>query len=281
MAGRSGLTSHSDLPDMWSGAATTAEGSAHSPSEFASGRDRHQDEVSTGTDCRSERVAVSAEARPSAIGPRYRPTRRTRPSRKRDRARYDEQTVHSILDEGLICHLSFVIDGEPAVLPTLYARVGGRLYLHGSTGSRPLLAASSEDGLPVSVAVTIIDGLVLARSAFHHSINYRSVIAHGRASLVRRFAEREVALAAIVERVAPGRWADCRPPSSQELAATAVLRLDLAEVSAKVRTGGVIDDPADLTLPYWAGVIPVGTVRGKPVPDRDLSAGLALPPYLA
>jgi nitroimidazol reductase NimA-like FMN-containing flavoprotein (pyridoxamine 5'-phosphate oxidase superfamily) len=224
---------------------------------------------------------VSAEAPRSADGSLYPPTRRTRPSRLRDRARYDEQTVHAILDEGLICHLSFVIDGEPAVLPTLYARVAGRLYLHGSTGSRPLLAASSEDGLPVSVAVTIIDGLVLARSAFHHSVNYRSVIAHGRANLVRDPVEREAALAAIVDRVAPGRWADCRPPSPQELAATAVLRLELAEVSAKVRTGGVIDELADLALPYWAGVIPISTVREKPVPAQDLAAGLPLPPYLA
>ncbi|HEV8527575.1 MAG TPA: pyridoxamine 5'-phosphate oxidase family protein [Actinomycetes bacterium] len=224
---------------------------------------------------------MSAEAPRSADGSLYPPTQRTRPSRLRDRARYDEQTVHAILDEGLICHLSFVIDGEPAVLPTLYARVAGHLYLHGSTGSRPLLAALSEDGLPVSVAVTIIDGLVLARSAFHHSVNYRSVIAHGRANLVREPVEREAALAAIVDRVAPGRWADCRPPSPQELAATAVLRLELAEVSAKVRTGGVIDEPADLALPYWAGVIPISTLREKPVPDRDLAAGLPLPPYLA
>jgi nitroimidazol reductase NimA-like FMN-containing flavoprotein (pyridoxamine 5'-phosphate oxidase superfamily) len=188
--------------------------------------------------------------------------------------------VHSILDEGLICHVSFVIDGEPGVLPTLYARVAGHLYLHGSTGSRPLLAASSGDGLPVSVAVTIIDGLVLARSAFHHSINYRSVIAHGRASLVRDAAEREAALAAIVDRVAPGRWADCRPPTPQELAATAVLRLELGEVSAKVRTGGVIDEPTDLDLPYWAGVIPISTVREEPVPAPDLAIGLPPPPYL-
>ena len=224
---------------------------------------------------------MSAEAPRTADGSLYPPTRRTRPSRLRDRARYDEQTVHSILDEGLICHLSFVIDGEPAVLPTLYARVAGLLYLHVSTGSRPLLAASLGDGLPVSVAVTIIDGLVLARSAFHHSINYRSVIAHGRASLVRDLVEREAALAAIVDRVAPGRWADCRPPSPQELAATAVLRLELGEVSAKVRTGGVIDEPADLALPYWAGVIPISTVRENPVPARDLAAGLPLPPYLA
>jgi uncharacterized protein len=226
-------------------------------------------------------VAVSAEAPRSADGSHYSPTPRTRPSRLRDRARYDEQTVHSILDEGLICHLSFVIDGEPAVLPTLYARVAGRVYLHGSTGSRPLLAATSEDGLPVSVAVTIIDGLVLARSAFHHSVNYRSVIAHGRANLVCDPLEREAALAAIVDRVAPGRWADCRPPSRQELAATAVLCLELGEVSAKVRAGGAVDEPDDLALPYWAGVIPIRTVREEPVPARDLAVGWPLPPYLA
>lgn len=224
---------------------------------------------------------MSAEVTRSADAALYPPTRRTRPRRLPDRARYDEQTVHSILDEGLLCHVSFVIDGEPAVLPTLYTRVARRLYLHGSTGSRPLLVASADDGLPVSIAVTIIDGLVLARSAFHHSVNYRSVIAHGRANLVRDPVEREAALTAIVERVVPGRWADCRPPSSQELAATAVLRLELGEVSAKVRTGGVIEEPVDLALPYWAGVIPISTVREKPVPADDLAPGLPLPSYLA
>ncbi len=207
----------------------------------------------------------------------YRATPRTTPTRSPERARHDRATVHAVLDEALVCHLGFVApDGRPVVLPTIHARVGERLYLHGSTGSRPLRAAP----LDVCVTATLVDGLVLARSAFHHSMDYRSVVVHGPAVPVHDPAERAVALDAIVDHVVAGRAADCRPGSRRELAATAVLRVDLDEVSAKVRTGGAIDEPEDLDGPYWAGVVPVRTVLGTPEPDAALPAGAGLPAYL-
>ncbi|QES53637.1 hypothetical protein DEJ51_04725 [Streptomyces venezuelae] len=212
----------------------------------------------------------------------YEPTALTVPTRSRDRARYDHETVHSILDGAYICHLGFIRGGAPVVLPTLYARVGESLYMHGSTGSRPLLAAGRTDpGLPVCVTVTLVDGLVLARSAFHHSINYRSVVVHGTAHQVTDEAECRTALDAMVDAVAPGRSADTRPPTARELAATAVIRVDLAEVSAKIRSGPVNDGAEDLDLPYWAGVVPVAPVYGTPVPAADLTPGIAVPDYLS
>ncbi|MGW0753190.1 pyridoxamine 5'-phosphate oxidase family protein [Streptomyces sp. NPDC002587] len=212
----------------------------------------------------------------------YEPTDRTVPTRSRERARYDRETVHSILDQAYICHLGFVRDGAPVVLPTLFGRVGESLYIHGSTGSRPLLAAGRADpGLPVCVTVTHVDGLVLARSAFHHSLNYRSVVVHGTAYQVTDEEECRIALDALVDHVVPGRSADSRPASAKELAATAVIRLDLTEVSAKLRTGGPNDDAEDLGLPYWAGVVPVAPVYGTPVPAADLAPGTATPDYLA
>ncbi|MFJ3203888.1 pyridoxamine 5'-phosphate oxidase family protein [Streptomyces sp. NPDC086989] len=211
----------------------------------------------------------------------YEPTDRTVPSRSRERARYDRETVHSILDQAYVCHLGFVRDGAPVVLPTLYGRVGETLYVHGSTGSRPLLAAGQADpGLPVCLTVTHVDGLVLARSAFHHSINYRSVIVHGTAYEVTDEDERRMALDALVDHVVPGRSADSRPANAKELAATAVIRLDLNEVSAKLRTGGPHDEPEDMGLPYWSGVVPVAPVHGAPVPADDLAPGIAVPDYL-
>ncbi|MFE7099082.1 pyridoxamine 5'-phosphate oxidase family protein [Streptomyces erythrochromogenes] len=212
----------------------------------------------------------------------YEPTDRTVPTRSRDRARYDRETVHSILDEAYICHLGFVRDGAPVVLPTLFARVGEALYMHGSTGSRPLLAAGRTDpGLPVCVTVTHVDGLVLARSAFHHSLNYRSVVVHGLAHQVTDEEECRTALDAMIDAVAPGRSGDVRPANAKELAATAVIRVDLDEVSAKLRTGPSNDDAEDLGLPHWAGVVPVGTTYGTPVPAADLDPGISLPDYLA
>ncbi|CAM5287696.1 pyridoxamine 5'-phosphate oxidase family protein [Streptomyces abikoensis] len=212
----------------------------------------------------------------------YEQTERTTPTRIRERASYDRKVVHSILDAGYVCHLGFVRDGAPVVLPTLYGRVGDRLYVHGSTGSRPLRGAgrAGDAGLPVCVTVTHVDGLVLARSAFHHSLNYRSVVVHGSARQVTEEAEKRMALDALVEQATPGRAADCRPASPKELAATAVLRLDLAEVSAKVRTGGVNDEPEDLALPHWSGVVPVTTAYGTPIPDKDLAPGTPLPAYV-
>src|SRR5215470_2932817 len=179
--------------------------------------------------------------------PAYPPTDHSTPTRLRERASYDRAAVHAILDEGYLCHLGFVREGAPVVLPTLYARVGERLYLHGSTGSRPLrMTGKADPGLPVCVTITHVDALILARSAFHHSINYRSVVVHGTAHDVTDPEEKLAALDALVDHVVPGRAADSRPANKKELAATAVIRLDLDEVSAKLRTGGVNDEPEDL-----------------------------------
>lgn len=217
----------------------------------------------------------------SAPATSYTPTDRTVPTRSAERASYDRESAHSVLDSTYLCHLGFVRDGAPVVLPTLYGRVGERLYVHGSTGSRPLRMAGQPDpGLAVCLTVTLVDGLVLARSAFHHSMNYRSVVVHGTAHQVADEAEKRAALDAIVDHVLPGRAADSRPADAKELAATAVLRLDLAEVSAKARTGGPNDDLADQDLPYWAGVVPVGSTHGAPVPADDLAPGIELPEYL-
>ena len=211
----------------------------------------------------------------------YEPTDRTVPTRAKERAAYNREQVHSILDEAYVCHLGFVRDGAPVVLPTLYARVDDHLYLHGSTGSRPLRMAGEPDpGLAVCLTVTHVDGLVLARSAFHHSINYRSVVVHGKANPVTDPDEKRTALDALVDHVVPGRSLDSRPANPKELAATAVLRLDLTEVSAKLRTGGPNDDPEDATLPYWTGVVPVTTHRGTPIPAADLDESIGVPAYL-
>ncbi|MBQ0987960.1 pyridoxamine 5'-phosphate oxidase family protein [Streptomyces sp. F63] len=213
---------------------------------------------------------------------RYEPSERTTPTRARHRAAYDRAVVHAILDEGWVCHLGYIRDGAPVVLPTIYARVGERLYLHGSTGSRPLReTAESGTGLPVCVTVTHVDGLVLARSAFHHSVNYRSVVVHGTARSVLGEEERAAALDALVEQAVAGRSRDTRPPNAKELAATSVISVDLREVSAKIRTGGPNDEPEDLDLPHWSGVVPVATTRGVPRPVADLSPSVAVPAYLA
>ncbi|GGL11608.1 pyridoxamine 5'-phosphate oxidase family protein [Streptomyces flaveus] len=211
----------------------------------------------------------------------YTPSDRTIPTRSRKRAAYDQETVHSILDEGYVCHLGFVREGAPVVLPTLYGRIGERLYVHGSTGSRPLrMAGQAEPGLPVCLTVTHVDGLVLARSAFHHSLNYRSVVVHGIAHQVTDPDEKREALDALVDQVVPGRSQDSRPANDKELAATAVLRLDLGEVSAKLRTGGPNDEPEDLDLPHWTGVVPLHKGYGTPIPADDLAPDVELPDYL-
>ncbi|TQK43205.1 hypothetical protein FBY35_4659 [Streptomyces sp. SLBN-118] len=211
----------------------------------------------------------------------YEPTDRTVPTRAKERAAYDRELVHSILDGAYVCHLGFVRDGAPVVLPTLYARVDDRLYIHGSTGSRPLRMAGEPDpGLAVCLTVTHVDGLVLARSAFHHSINYRSVVVHGTAHQVTDVKEKRTALDALVDHVVPGRSLDSRPANPKELAATAVLRLDLTEVSAKLRTGGPNDDAEDTALPYWTGVVPVTTNLGTPLPAADLDESIGVPAYL-
>ncbi|WP_217169753.1 pyridoxamine 5'-phosphate oxidase family protein [Streptomyces sp. AC512_CC834] len=219
---------------------------------------------------------------PSQSGAVYPSTDRTVPTRSPDRASYDKELVHSILDEGYVCHLGFVRDGAPVVLPTLYGRVGERLYVHGSTGSRPLrMTGAADPGLPVCLTVTHVDALVLARSAFHHSINYRSVVVHGTAYEVTDPQERRTALDALVDHVVPGRSQDSRPANRKELAATAVIRLDLNEVSAKLRTGGVNDEPEDLALPHWAGLVPLRKGYDAPVADPGLDPGTTLPDYLS
>jgi nitroimidazol reductase NimA-like FMN-containing flavoprotein (pyridoxamine 5'-phosphate oxidase superfamily) len=205
-------------------------------------------------------------------------TDRVRPTRHDDRASGDAAAIHQVLDESVFCHLGLVVDGEPVVLPTIHARVGRALYLHASTGAR-MVRTVPPDGLPVCVTVTLLDGLVLARSQFSHSMNYRSVVVRGRALLVDDPHERSAALTAIVEHVVPGRSAASRPANPRELAATAVLRVDLTEVSLKQRSGPPSDDGEDRELPYWAGVIPVRTVFGpaEPLP-RPAAEPLPRPP---
>ncbi|QOV39765.1 pyridoxamine 5'-phosphate oxidase family protein [Streptomyces ferrugineus] len=212
----------------------------------------------------------------------YPPTDRTVPTRSADRASYDRELVHAILDEAYVCHLGFVRDGTPVVLPTLFGRVGETLYVHGSTGSRPLrMTGEADPGLPVCLTVTHVDALVLARSAFHHSINYRSVVVHGIAYDVTDPEEKRTALDALVDHVVAGRSRDSRPANKKELAATAVIRIDLAEVSAKLRTGGVNDEPEDLALPHWAGLVPLRKGYATPVGDPGLAPGTELPGYLS
>ncbi|MFE8950168.1 pyridoxamine 5'-phosphate oxidase family protein [Streptomyces sp. NPDC007856] len=210
----------------------------------------------------------------------YTPTDRTVPTRSRELASYDRELVHAILDADYLCHLGFIRDGAPMVLPTLYARVGERLYVHGSTGSPALRRAGHDDGLAVCLTVTHLDGLVLARSAFNHTINYRSVVVHGVAHRVTDRDERCAALDALVDHITPGRAGDSRPANAKELAATAVIALDLHEVSAKVRTGDPVDNPEDLSLPHWSGVLPVTRAYGSPLPSADLDPSLPLPGYL-
>ena len=205
-------------------------------------------------------------------------TGRTRVVRKPDRGRYDRATVYAILDEALICHVGIVEDGRPVVIPTAHWRDGDRLYVHGSRASRLLRAMG--DGAEVCVTVTLLDGLVLARSGFHHSINTRSVVIFGKADPVRGRAEKMAALRAFMERLAPGRWDELRPPTDKEIAATEVMALPLVEASAKVRTGGPVDAETDYAHPVWAGNWPIIQSMGEPVPDARLAPGIALPAYL-
>jgi RimJ/RimL family protein N-acetyltransferase/nitroimidazol reductase NimA-like FMN-containing flavoprotein (pyridoxamine 5'-phosphate oxidase superfamily) len=197
---------------------------------------------------------------------------------------YERATAHAILDEAYHCHLGFIVtdpetgQAEPRMLPTLHVRVGDTLYLHGSTGARPLLAARSPEGLPVCVTVTHLDGLVFGRSQFHHSANYRSAVVHGVAHLVTDEEDKRAAMTALVDKVAAGRAGDSRPPTRRELAETAVLAVPLTEVSVKARTGGVIDEDEDYGLPHWAGVVPLRLTPGRPEPDAGVLA--PVPSYL-
>jgi hypothetical protein len=200
------------------------------------------------------------------------PSTRTRVRRVPSRADYSRETIDAILDEALVAHLGFAIDGQPYVIPTLHARVGDVVYVHGSSASRAIRGLTG--GLSACLTVTLLDGLVLARSAFHHSMNYRSVVLLGEARPVEGVDERLVALEAFTERVVPGRWAEVRPPTPQELKGTRVLALDLDEASAKVRTGPPVDDDEDYGLDVWAGVIPLTLTPGSPQPDPRLTPGI-------
>jgi nitroimidazol reductase NimA-like FMN-containing flavoprotein (pyridoxamine 5'-phosphate oxidase superfamily) len=208
----------------------------------------------------------------------YNKTDRTTLKRLPARGHYDRELVHKILDEGFICHVGFVVDGAPVVIPTGYGRVDDKLYIHGSQASRMLRTLKT--GVAACVNVTIVDGLVLARSAFHHSINYRSVVIFGNATLVEDPEEKSSALLAFSEHVIRGRWDEVREPTEQELKATTVLRIPLEEVSAKVRTGPPIDDEEDYALPVWAGVLPLRMMAGPPIPDPRLPSQIAAPQYV-
>jgi nitroimidazol reductase NimA-like FMN-containing flavoprotein (pyridoxamine 5'-phosphate oxidase superfamily) len=211
-------------------------------------------------------------------GPPGGPTARTTVRRLPDRARYDRATVEAILDEGLVCHVGFVDGGQPFVIPSAYARMGDRLVVHGSAASRMMKVLCT--GAPACVTVTLLDGLVLARSGFHHSMNYRSVVVVGAATEVASPAEKRRALDAIVEHVAPGRVASVRPPSENELRGTRVVTLPLDESSAKVRTGPPKDDEADYALGVWAGELPLRLEPLSPVADSRLDPAISLPPHV-
>jgi len=204
-------------------------------------------------------------------------TDRTTLKRLPKRGHYERETVYGILDEGFICHVGFTVEGRPVVIPTGYARVGAKLYIHGSQASRMLRTLAA--GVDVCVTVTLVDGLVLARSAFHHSMNYRSVVVFGRATVVEDKDEKLAALFSFSEHVVRGRWDDVREPTEQELKATTVLSLPLVEASAKVRTGPPLDDEDDYSLPVWAGVIPLRLVADAPVNDPRLPEGIETPDY--
>lgn len=202
-------------------------------------------------------------------------TPRTQIKRLPQRGNYDRSLIHQILDEGLICHIGFVVEGQPFVIPTTYGRVDDRLYLHGSPASRML--RTLKQSVELCVTVTLLDGLVLARSAFHHSMNYRSVVIFGKAEIVEDAAEKMAALEAFTEHILPGRWSEVRPTTHQEVAGTLVLSLPINEASAKVRTGPPKDEEADYALPIWAGELPLRLVALAPIPDPQLSVAVDVP----
>jgi len=204
-------------------------------------------------------------------------TARTTLKRLPQRGAFDRESINQILDEGFICHVGFAVDGQPYVIPTGYARAGDRLFIHGSQASRMLRTLGQ--GIDVCLTVTLIDGLVLARSAFHHSMNYRSVVVFGRATVVDEREEKLSALRALSDHMIPGRWDDVRKPSERELQLTTVLSLPLDEASAKVRTGPPLDDEEDYELPVWAGVIPLRMIASAPHPDPRLPVEIDPPPY--
>ena len=207
------------------------------------------------------------------------PTQRTRVVREPERGVYDRATAYRILDEGFICHVGFSVDGQPFVIPTSYGRKDATLYIHGSAASRML--RQMKGGIPVCVTVTLLDGLVLARSVFNHSMNYRSVVILGEATLVEDPDEKLAALRVLSEHIIPGRWDDARQPNERELKATSVLQVPIEEFSAKVRTGPPIDDEPDYSFPTWAGVVPLEMTIGAPTDDPRLERGRGVPEYVS
>ena len=208
----------------------------------------------------------------------FEPTKRTTLKRLPKRGNYERETVNKILDEGFVCHVGFVVEGRPVVIPTGYGRSGDTLYIHGSAASRMLRAL--REGIDVCVTVTLLDGLVLARSAFHHSLNYRSVVVFGRAQVVEDEAEKMEALRVFTDHVMLRRWEESRQPNQSELRATMVLSLSLVEASAKIRTGPPIDDEEDMMLPVWAGELPLHSTTGEAVADPQLLEDIELPEYI-
>lgn len=207
----------------------------------------------------------------------YTPTPRTRLVREAERAVYDREAAYRILDEGFLCHVGFVIEGQPFVIPTSYGRKDDGLLIHGSAASRML--RQMKDSMPVCITVTLLDGFVLARSIFNHSMNYRSVVVLGKATLVDDPAEKIEALRLLSEHILPGRWADARQPNERELKQTSILRVPIEEFSAKVRTGPPVDDEDDYSFPTWAGVVPLEIKAGTPIDDPRLLPGQTVPKY--
>lgn len=209
----------------------------------------------------------------------FSPTERTRVVREPHRGSFDRQSIYKILDEGFVCHVGFSVKEQPYVIPTMFARVDEAIYFHGSAASRMLRGLST--GLAVCLTVTLVDGLVLARSVFNHSMNYRSVVALGQATLVEAPEEKLAALRAFTEKILPGRWAKARQPNSKELKATSILRLPISEVSAKMRSGPVQDDEEDIPLPVWAGVLPIRLTAIAPIRDERCDPSIQVPEAVA
>jgi len=206
------------------------------------------------------------------------PTTRTRVVREPHRGVYDREEVYRILDEAFLCHVGFAVDGQPFVIPTSFGRKDANLYIHGSAASRML--RQMKEGVPVCITVTLLDGLVLARSVFNHSMNYRSVVILGKATLVDDPKEKLEGLKVLSDHILPGRWDDSRQPNEQELKATSLLRVPIEEFSAKVRTGPPIDDAEDMNFPTWAGVVPIELTAGTPIDDQQLDPGIGVPAYI-